>query len=207
MKNPHDISDYVRPDDDAINADKTADAKAPQDLAPKSKLSGAYYYVDADERKLAEASFNRTTLTVIALLLQIITLMFPQRGLKFVAEHYPSYAYFYAMFTIVGLFGVSIWLFVMIALRYKIAKRIPVERAPRGGFLHRAYFGSELYIAINAAMFVFELSFVCISCDGWGLGAMFVSLAAAAAAVWARQINNTALRSAVLVPSEKKNEK
>lgn len=195
MKNPHDKAEY-----------KKVDGEKPKETTetsstPKSKFSGAYFYVNVDDKKLAEMSFARTLLTVIAFLLQIVALMLPQSGYAYVTDHYPSYAYAYVLFTLFGMIGVSFWLFVMNQVRYKFIKRIPEERAPRGGFKHRAYFGAELYMAVNAAMFVFELSFVCMSYNGAGLGALFVCAAATAASVAARQITHLTLKNSEYIPA------
>ena len=200
MKNPHDKSEYVKVD----KTDGTAsDVQSPQEAPEKQKkqkYSGAYYYVEKDEKTLATASFARTSLTIVAFLLQMVTLLLPeQAGAIYVSKHVASYALIYVFVTIFGMLCVSIWLMVMNQIRYKIQKRIIAEHAPKNGFKKRAYFGQELYMAILAAMTVFYLSFVCIRFDGWGLGAFFISLFSLAAAVVARQITHITLRDAELI--------
>ncbi len=166
----------------------------------KKKLSGAYYYTETDEAQLAKASFNRTLAAVIALLLQIVVLMLPQGGLEYVTRELPSYAYAY-MWAVFVMLIASVYVIVMNMTRCKLKKRIPKEYAPRRGFKRRTFFSSELYIAVNALIFVIEFSFVCIRYDGIGLTAMFISLLATAAAVGARQIGWLALRNAELIPA------
>lgn len=166
----------------------------------KKKLSDAYYYTETDEAQLAKASFNRTLAAVIALLLQIVVLMLPQGGLEYVTRALPSYAYAY-MWAVFVMLIASVYVIVMNMTRCKLKKRIPKEYAPRRGFKRRTFFSSELYIAVNALIFVIELSFVCIRYDGIGLTAMFISLLATAAAVGARQIGWLALRNAELIPA------
>lgn len=200
MNNPHDTDEYKK-----VDAEIPAPAPAPESGKKKSKLSGAYYYVETSEDKLRELSFIRTLLTVIAFMLQLVVLIFPQRGLEYITKNIPSYAYAYVWIVFIMIF-VSVWLFVMIALRYKIVKRIPVEYAPKKGFAHRAYFGAELYMAVCAVMAVLELSFVCIKFDGWGLGAFFVCLLAVGASVAARIVTHRALMSAVRVEADPKTE-
>lgn len=202
MKNPHDQTQYAKAEVDSTDANQQVLSVEVQNqkARTKQKFSGAYYYVGTDERKLSKAAFMRNMLTVAAYILQIVPLSFPQSGAEYVTIKYPSYAYAYALFTIVGVFGVSIWLIIMNAVRYKLIKRIPAEWTPRGGFKRRVYFGTELYIATNAIMFVFELSFVCICYDGWGLVAMFLCALATVAAVFARQITHTALKNSESVP-------
>lgn len=165
----------------------------------KPKFSGAYWYTATDEAKLAEQSFIRMLLTVIAFLLQVVVLLFPQGGLEYITNNIPSYAYVY-MWVVFVFIGVAIYVNVMNFTRYKLIKRIPVERAPKNGFKRRSFFGAELFVIVNALLFVIELSFVCISFDGWGLAGMFVALIATAASVWARQVTVITLRSAELIP-------
>ena len=172
----------------------------PEKKSAMKKLSGAYYYVDTDEAELAKTSFTRTLLTVIALLLQLVVLMLPQDGLKFVTENIPSYAYVY-MWAVFVMFAASVYVIVMNMTRCKIQKRVPKERAPKNGFKRRTFLCSELYIAINALLFVIELSFVCIHYDAVGLVAMFICALATAAAVAARQFGWLALRNAELIPA------
>ncbi len=221
MKNPHDKSEYKQvdtllpqtPDTEKDGSDADGDTKpenvdsGSNEKKQKPKFSGAYYYVDVDEQKLAQMSFARTALTVIAFFLQVIAaIAIPQAGYEYVTTHHPSYAYFYVLFTIFGMIGVSFWLFVMNIVRYKFIKRIPVERAPRGGFQKRAYFGAELYMAVPATMFVFELSFVCMKFDGAGLAAVFLCLAALGAAIAARQITHLTLKRSELIPAPEQTE-
>lgn len=209
MKNPHDKNEYKTVDD--VSTEQPPSEESPEDgvVVPtdgagknkkrRNKKSGAYYYVEGDEKTLAERSFIRSTLTVIALMLQIVILMLPQNGMAYVLDHSPSYAYVYAMFTIIVTGGVSIWLMVMNFTRYKIVKRIPVEYAPKKGFSRRAFFGAELYMAVNAVMFVFELSFICCEYNGAELACLFMSAAALAASVAARQVTHLTLKNAQLV--------
>ena len=218
MKNPHDVSTYSTVDEEPNKtetpetAETTETTEATNEPAEKRKkqkreLSGAYYYVDVDAQKLATASFARTALTVIAFLLQLTVQMMPiQAGAEYASKHISSYAFFYMLFIIFGIGVVSIWLFVMNIVRYKFDKRIPVERAPKGGFKKRAYFGAELYMAVNAVMLVFQLSFVCIKYDGWGLAGLFITAAALAAAVAARQVTHLTLRHSELIPAPEKPE-
>ena len=211
MKNPHDKSEYVKVDESADSAETTQETNSPQkpEKQKKQKYSGAYYYVDKDERTLATASFARTSLTIAAFLLQMITLLLPgQDGAMYVSKHVASYALIYVFVTIFGMFIGSIWLMIMNQIRYKITKRIVAEHAPKNGFKKRAYFGQELYMAILSVMTVFYLTFVCIRFDGWGLGAFFISLVSLAAAVAARQITHITLKDAELIsaPAEQTEE-
>ncbi len=221
MKNPHDKSEYVNMNDNAAeqaepqndeatpvaeqvvnNAESAEKNNEPEKSARKKKpkYSGAYYYVDKDEKTLATRSFVRTLLTTVAFLLQLVALIFPeQAGAMYVSKHIGSYGLLYVVFTVFGMFGVSIWLMVMNQIRYKITKRITAEHAPKKGFKNRAYFGQELYMAMLAVMAAFQLSFVCIRFDGWGLGAFFVCLASLGAAVAARQITHATLKDAELI--------
>ncbi|MBD5132637.1 MAG: hypothetical protein HDT28_08655 [Clostridiales bacterium] len=223
MKNPHDTSEYKKLDDgvlpepepetatatdeavgeaDGAQAVETADgATKAKKKDKKQKLSGAYYYVDKDEQKLKDMAFARTMLCVIGFMLQFVVLLLPQGGLEYVTYNIPSlaYAYMWAVFVLVG---IAIWLFIMIKLRYKIAKRIVKEYAPKNGFKRRAYFGSELFIAINAVIFLFELSFVCIHYDGIGLVGMFITALAVGCAVAARVITQQTLKNAELIEAK-----
>ncbi|MDE6294318.1 MAG: hypothetical protein K2L88_06845, partial [Clostridiales bacterium] len=211
VKNPHEQSEYVKVDEPDTSADGVTEnaeqspatdeyAEPTKKAKAKKKLSGAYYYVDKDEERLAAMSFARTTLTIIAFLLQMVALLFPeQAGAMYVSNHIASLGLFYVLFTIFGMGCVSIWLMVMNQIRYKIQKRIVAEYAPKNGFKNRAYFGQELYMASMAVMAVFQLSFVCIRFDGWGLGAFLVCLASLAAAVAARQLTHITLKDAELV--------
>ena len=166
----------------------------------KPKLSGAYWYCDLEDDELKKQSFIRTLLTIIALLLQLVVLVLPQGSLEYVTKNIPSYAYVYMWFVFVML-GVSIYLIIMNMTRYKLVKRIPVERAPKKGFKRRSFFGAELIIAVYAVIFVIELSFVCIHFDGFGLTGVFLSLLSVAAAVWARQVTVMTLKDATLIPA------
>lgn len=221
MKNPHDISEYEKlngetppAENDATvstseNSTDACESSAEQDPnlkrpAPdkkkKQRYSGAYYYIDTDEKKLAEQAFIRTILTVIAFMLQVVVLLMPQGGLEYVTKNIPSYAYAY-MWLVFVMLGISVWIIIMNMTRYKFRKRIPKETAPRNGFKHRAFFGAELYIVANAVMLILELSFVCIHYDGVGLGAMFVCAAALGCAIAARQVTHLAYKNAALVPA------
>lgn len=217
MKNPHNKSEYVKVDDKTPVEEQPQqqDATVEQsgqtveevekiektEMQKKPKYSGAYYYVDKDEAKLVSVSFARTSLTIAAFMLQMVALLFPeQAGAMYVSKHIGSYGLFYVVFVFV-MFVASIWLMVMNQIRYKIAKRIPVENAPKNGFKKRAFFGQELYMAVLAVMAAFQLSFVCIRFDGWGLGAFFVCLASLAAGVAARQITHLTLKDAELIPA------
>lgn len=209
MKDPHDVSNYQAVDNDqtAEPPEATEVAESPADNSTqkrkkKRELSGAYYYVDVDAHKLAVAAFARTALTVLAFLLQIAVQLMPiQAGADYVSKHIVSYAFIYVLFVIFGIVGVSVWLCIMNILRYKFDKRIPVEHAPKGGFKKRAYFGAELYMAVNAVMLVFQLSFVCIRYDVMGLGGLFITAAALAASVGARQVTHLTLRHSELIPA------
>ncbi len=170
----------------------------------KPKFSGAYWYCSTDDTELAKQSFIRTLLTVIAFLLQVVVLLLPQGGLEYTTKNIPSFAYVY-MWVVFVMLGISIYVIVMNFTRYKLVKRIPVERAPKKGFKRRSFFGAELFVVINAVLFVFELAFVCLSFDGVGLVGMFITLAATAAAVWARQVTVLTLRDAELVPAPEEN--
>lgn len=218
MKNPHDKSEYVKVDDSAESVPQEAVQEQPAPAepteAPKKetkdkppKFSGAYYYVDKDERKLASMSFARTALTIASFLLQVTALFMPeQAGALYVSDHVTSYALIYAMVVIFGVGCVSLWLMVMNQIRYKFAKRITYEYAPRKGFKNRAFFGLELHMGIMAAMAFFHLTFVCIRYDGWGLGAFFISLASLGASVAAREITHQTLKDAVLIQPTDANE-
>ena len=149
MKDPHDVSKYATVDEAAESAKQAPEAvdatqkPAAQPKKKKRELSGAYYYVDVDPQKLATASFARTALTVIALLLHVTVQMMPlQAGAESALNHIPSYTFLYTLFTIFGIGVVSIWLCIMNIVLYKFIKRIPVEHAPKGGFKKRAYFGA-----------------------------------------------------------------
>lgn len=204
MKDPHDSNEY---ESATAATDGTTESDAPPQpqKAPKKKkhrFSGAYYYVDADEDKLAKSAFIRTVLTTVAAILQIAILCLPQGSLEHITNDLPSYAYLYVM-TVLVYIVITIWLAVMNMTRYKFAKRIPKERAPKNGFARRAYFGNELFIAANAALTALEISFVCISYDYVTLIAVFLAALATAAAVGARQVTHLALKNSVFVPAAK----
>lgn len=207
MKNPHDKSEYVKVDDgaDSVPQGTTQEPAEPSENSKKdkpAKFSGAYYYVDKDERKLASMSFARTSLTIASFMLQMIALLMPeQAGAIYVSHHVTSYALIYSMVVIFGVGCVSLWLMVMNQIRYKFAKRITYEYAPRKGFKNRAFFGLELHMGVMAAMAAFHLTFVCIRYDGWGLGAFFISLASLGASVAAREITHQTLKDAEFIPA------
>lgn len=217
MKNPHNESEYTKVENDgaetpvensvAENSPEQTDTETNISTEPevkqkkekKPKFSGAYYYTDTDESKLAEKAFIRTILTIIAFILQVVVLMLPQGGLEYVTNTYPSYAYVY-MWLVFVMLGISVWIVIMNMTRYKFKKRIPKEYAPKNGFARRAFFGAELYIAVNAVMVALELSFVCIHYDGFGLGGLFITAAALAAATVARQVTHLTFKNAELIP-------
>lgn len=209
MKDPHNSERYEKTD--AVEPQEQAAPRSDSDVTTGAKckrngkkLSGAYYYVDVDEKKLSEAAFIRTVLTVIAILLQIVILLLPaQASLEYVTTKLASLALFYVTSVFV-LMGISVWLAIMNATRYKFRKRIPIEYAPKRGFKHRAFFGAELYIAANALATVFEIVFVCVKYDPITLVAVFLSAIATAAATGARQITHLALRNAELIPAPDK---
>ncbi|MCH5166144.1 MAG: hypothetical protein J1G01_07065 [Clostridiales bacterium] len=224
MKNPHQKSEYVKlqssdetPEmqsekspDELPEASERSDLTEPIEQADrktkKPKFSGAYYYVDKDEEKIAENAFIRTTLTIIAFMLQLTVLLLPQDGLEYITKNIPSYAYAY-MWIVLVMLGVSIWLIVMNMTRYKFRKRIPKEHAPRSGFKRTVFFGTELYIAVNAVMAVLELSFVCIYYDAVGLVSMFICVLALGAAIAARQVTYMTFKNAELIlPPEQPDE-
>ena len=213
MKNPHDKSEYVKVDDKAPNqppqeaAEQDGQNVEKSEKQKKPKYSGAYYYVDKDEKRLATMSLIRTSLTILAFMLQMIALTFPeQAGAMYVSNNIASYGLFYVLLVFV-IFVTSVWIMIMNQIRYKITKRITAEFAPKNGFKKRAYFGQELYMAELAVMVAFQLSFVCIRFDGWGLGEFFVCLASLGAAVAARQITHITLKDAELIsaPTEEEN--
>ncbi len=211
MKTPHDPERYENTDADTASETPSTIATEPHDAQRdkskrrgKNKLSGAYYYVDVDEKKLSEAAFIRTVLTVIALLLQVVILLLPaQASLEYVTTELASLALFYVVSVFVVL-AISVWLAIMNATRYKFRKRIPVEYAPKNGFKRRAFFGAELYIAANALITVYEIVFVCVKYDPITLVAVFLSALATAAATGARQVTHLALRNAELIPAPDK---
>ena len=200
MKNPHDQTEYE-------SAEQTEQEQTPAPTEPpkkdkkkKHKFSGAYYYVDVEDKKLAERAFFRTVMTAVAIMIQIGVLCLPQGSLEYITNNFQSYAYTYVM-TVLVYVGVAVWLVIMNMVKYKFARRIPVERAPKNGFAHRAYFGAELFIAVNAVLMVFEISFVCVSYDYITLIAIFMTALATAAATVARQITHLTLKNSVYVPA------
>ena len=223
MKNPHRQSEYVKLQSPDEAAERQTEQSPEEDESAersgltepieqtgknpkKPKFSGAYYYVDKDEEKIAENSFIRTTLTIIAFMLQMTVLLLPQDGLEYITKTIPSYSYAY-MWIVFVMIGVSIWLIVKNMTSYKFLKRIPKERAPRSGFKRTVFFGTELYIAVNAVMTVLELSFVCIYYDAVGLVSMFICALALAASIAARQVTYMTFKNAELIlPPEQANE-
>lgn len=206
MKTPHDQSEYQKIDDAPTNeterAAETANVTDTEQDAPakqKKKLSGAYFYVETDEKKLSELAFIRSLLAIIALLLQMVVLCLPQGSLEYVTNTYPSVSFCYMVAVLVTI-GVAIWFIIMNMTRYKLLKRVPVEYAPKNGFKKRAFFGNELYIATNALILVFEIMFLCFKYDGVGLAGMFVCALALASAVAARQVTHYALKNSTLIP-------
>ncbi|MCH5154825.1 MAG: hypothetical protein J1F71_06395 [Clostridiales bacterium] len=207
MKNPHEQSEYVKVNENGEIGETAPELQSPKEKQPekqkKQKYSGAYYYVEKDERTLATMSFVTKTLTIAAFLLQMVALLLPgQAGAMYVSKHVASYGLMYVFVTVFGMFCVSVWLMIMNQIRYKIQKRIIFEHAPKKGFKNRAYFGQELHMAVLSVMTVFYLSFVCIRFDGWGLGVFFISLVSLAAAVAARQITHITLKDAELIRNE-----
>ncbi|MCM1367886.1 MAG: hypothetical protein NC184_03635 [Roseburia sp.] len=160
--------------------------------------SGAYYYIQTDDDELAKRAFACPMLIVISFLLQLVTLIMPQGCLEYVTNNISSYAYVYVWAVFIMIIT-AITVIILGFTRYKIAKRIPVERAPKNGFKRRTFLGVEIYTAFTALMLVFELSFVCIHYDGWGLAAMFVCALSLAAAIVARQVYWLTLRNAELI--------
>lgn len=190
------------PHTDASDTAARTDAPPPENNGrARKKLSGAYWYVDKDEETLSKNAFNRSILTVIALLLQMVVLLFPQDGLKYATEHNPSLAFTY-MCAVFVMLGASVYVMIMNRLRYAIAKRIPVERAPKNGFKYFVYLGTEFFTVVNALLFIFEIVFVALDFDGYGLAGVFVTAAATAAAVWARMITHLTLKSAERVEAQ-----
>lgn len=165
----------------------------------KPKFSGSYYYVGKSAEELAKSSFIRTVLSVVGLLVQAVTLLFiPQGGLEYVTKNIASYAYTY-MWLVFVMLAATVYIIIMQFTRYKLDKRIPVERAPKNGFKRRAFLGHEIYMGIYALLLAVEISFVCISYDIYGLIAVFMCAIALAAAVGARQITHLTLKDAELI--------
>lgn len=178
-------------------------AKKPK-KAKKPKFSGAYYYVEGDAQEIIKNGFIRTLFSILAFLLQCVVLLFPQAGLEYVTNNYPSYAFTY-MFLVFVFLGTSIYVMIMNFTRYKFVKRIPKERAPKSGFKRFVFFGTELYMVFNAVLFMIEISFVCFKYDGWGLAGVFVSALAAGCAVGARIYTHNTLKNSTLVPANTDN--
>lgn len=217
MKNPHDKSEYTQVDENASEQpieNAAIEQNQPTEQPPaekpptrvkkqkKPKFSGAYYYVHGDEKPLAEKAFIRTVTTIVAFCLQmvVIWLLPKQQYSDYIPLNLPSYALIYVLAVFVTI-AVSIWLMVMNSTRYRFRKRIPVEYAPKKGFKRRAFFGNELYIAVNALITAMQISFACLAYDPITLVAVFLSAAATAAAVVARQVTHIALRDSELVPA------
>ncbi len=173
-------------------------AKAAPTEPRKNPPHGSYWYTLTEESELIKLSQIRSLIYIIALMLQLVILALPQKGLEYVTYHISSYAFIY-MWCVFIMGGISLYVIIASFTRNKIRKRIPVERAPRGGFARRAFFASELLLAVNAVMFVFELSFVCIKYDGFGLLGMFLALASLGMTVWGRETEHLALKDAELV--------
>lgn len=202
MENPETTEPVEQtPDENTESQTPPPDEKAVADKPRKKKkkgLSGAYWYSVKEDADLVRNSQIRTLVHVIALMLQLVILVLPQSGLEYVTKYISSYAFVY-MWAVFIMIGVSVYVIIMDCTRYKLKKRIPVEHAPKNGFKRRAFLTAELGIAINALLLVFELSFVCIYYDGFGLFGMFLAAAATGMAVWARIIENTTLKDAELI--------
>ncbi|MDE7463958.1 MAG: hypothetical protein K2M48_02915 [Clostridiales bacterium] len=183
--------------ENSANAEKPAHKKSAR---KKKELSGAYWYSVKEDADLLRNSQIRTLIHVIALMLQLVVLVLPQVGLEYVTKHVSSYAFVY-MWAVFIMIGVSIYVIIMDCVRNKLKKRIPVERAPKKGFKRRAFLTAEIDIAINALLFVIELSFVCIAYDGFGLLGMFITAAATGMAIWARELERRTLKDAELIPA------
>ena len=185
-----------------VNAEQTSAPQEPAKKPRKSKkeLSGAYWYTLKEDADLIRNTQIRSLIHVVALMLQIVVLALPQGGLEYVTKHISSYAFTY-MWMVFIMIGVSIYVIIMDCVRNKIQKRIPVERAPKKGFKRRAFLTAEIDIAINALIFLFELTFVCIHYDGFGLLGMFLTAAATGMAVWAREVEHLTLKDAELIPA------
>lgn len=166
----------------------------------KKTLSGSYWYVQKPDEQITKATYARNYLTIIALLLQVVVLMFPQEGLKRATTEYPSLAFAY-MWIVFIMFGVSIYVIIMNRVRYKIQKRIPIEYAPKYGFKKLVHMGTEVFTVINFVLFVLEIVFCCLKFDGFGLAGVFVTLLATAAAVLARLAVWFVLHDAELIKS------
>lgn len=170
------------------------------DETEKTAQCGEYYYIQTDEDELAKRAFACPMLIVISFLLQLVALVMPQGCLEYVTDNISSYAYVY-VWAVFAMIVTAVAVIILGFTRYKPAKRIPKERAPKNGFKRRTFLGIEIYTAVTALMLVFELSFVCIHYDGWGLTAMFVCALSLAAAITARQISWLTLRTAELISS------
>ncbi len=186
-------------DEPAENQGEKAQAGEKPRQKKRKAPSGAYWYTLRDDAELVKYQQIRTLIHVIALMLQLVVLVMPQEGLEYVTKYISSYAFVY-MWAVFITLGASVYIIIMDIVRNKIQKRIPVERAPKNGFKKRAYFTTELDIAVNAVIFVMELSFVCIHYDGFGLLSMFITAAATGTAVWARMLEHLILKDAELIP-------
>lgn len=184
------------------NADSSSDKKR---RGKKKELSGAYWYTLKDDAELLKCQQIRTLIHVIALMLQLVVLVMPQEGLEYVTKYISSYAFVY-MWAVFITLGTSVYVIIMDCVRNKIQKRIPIERAPKNGFKRRAFFTAELDIAVNALIFLFELTFVCIHYDGFGLLSMFITATATGVAVWARQIEHLTLKDAERIQAPENHE-
>ena len=181
----------------AENAENSGKTAKPE---KKPRFSGAYWFCDKSAEELQKQSFIRTMLTGIATLLQLVVLLLPQSGIKYITEKLPSYAFVYMCTVFVMLFA-AIFVIIMNFYRYKLRKRIPKEYAPRRGFKRRSFFGAEALVAVTAIMLIMEISFVCLSYDGFGLLGVFLCALSTAAAVWARMVTVFVLKDAVYVPA------
>ncbi len=178
----------------AEQAEKTATA------GKKPRFSGAYWFTDKSAEELQKQSAIRTMLTVIATLLQLVVLVLPQNGIGYITEKLPSYAFAYMCAVFVMLFT-AVFVIIMNFYRYKLRKRIPKEYAPRRGFKRRSFFGAEALVATTAILTIMEISFVCLSYDGFGLLGVFLCALSTAAAVWARMTTVFVLKDAAYAPA------
>ncbi len=201
-----DITESAAPSEqpDETTAEPSAQAANAENIKRKKKkrtLSGAYYYLEADAETLAKKSLTRTLITIVGILLQIVVLLFlPQGGLEYITYNIPSYAYVY-MWAVFVMLGVSVYVVIMNHVRYKIAKRLPKEYAPKKGFKRRVFLSTEISVAMYALILAMEITFVCIRYDIFGLIAVFICAAALAAVVCARQYTWITLRNAELIPA------
>lgn len=133
-------------------------------------------------------------------MLQLVVLLLPQSGIGYITENLPSYAFVYMCSVFVMLFA-AVFVIIMNFRRYKLRRRIPKEYAPRRGFKYRSFFGAEALVAVTAVLLIMEISFVCLSYDGFGLLGVFLCALSTAAAVWARTVTVLVLKDAVYVPA------